>query len=229
MKSIKVFFVSVAALLITFTMAGCGESNIKTEPGDTGIKIIKSGFHPAQKVRDDHSVECTDDRSLACPFVVQNASTDTAYDGARLVVTAYDKDGDVLVTEKCLIDIQPEEKQAGLLQIECNVEEVDNVKFKIEPGKKTAPSKDEVKSSDFKISGTKEHESDDYTVVTGKVKSKYSFEQVYITVLFEKKGKIVFSAGTFVKDIAAGQEKEFKSNNYLVPEHDSYEVFADGI
>lgn len=222
MKSIKVFFVSVAALIIAFTMAGCGGSNIKTEPGDAGVKIVKSGYTIAKNIRDD--------RFLNCGFIIQNASTDTAYEDSKVVITAYDKNGDVLVTNNRLIrNIQPEEKEAGECLLKCNVEEVDNVKFKIEPGKKVTPSEDEVKSSDFKISGTKEHvnEYDDYTVITGKIKSKYPAKYVFVTVLFEKKGEIVYAdTGARVKDLAAGQEKEFESNSYLVPEHDTYEVFA---
>ena len=170
----------------------------------------------------------TDDAYMVYGFVIENPRKDTAYEFPKVIITAYDSNGDVLATgEQVMNKIQPGETQAFGSIVDCNGQNPEKVEFVAESGEKIAPSDEAIKSSDLEFSGTNER-TDEYggLSITGKVKNNSSSdtEMVGITVLFRKDGKIVFGTTTYIDNLKAGQEKPFEVSDYNVPDHDEYEV-----
>lgn len=225
-KMLLITMVMVFALAC-LTACGGGTESDNSDAGESGtakeekvvdVKLVESGY------------TMTDDSYMKYGFEIENPSEDTAYEFPKVIITAYDENGDVLTTEEQTMNkIQPGEKQAFGSVIDCNGQNPDKVEFVVESGEKISPADDAIKSSDLEISGTNER-TDEFgdTSITGKVKnnSQSDTDSVGVTVLFKKEGKIVLGTTTYVDNLSAGQEKAFDISEYDVPEHDEYVVTA---
>lgn len=225
----KMLLITITALFAVLCLTACGSETESTDSdaGESGtpkeeksvdVKLVESGYTMAE------------DSYMKYGFVIENPSEDIAYEFPKVIITAYDENGDVLATEEHTMNkIQPGERQAFGSVIDCNGQDPDKVDFVAESGEKISPSDDAIRSSDLEISGTNER-TDEYgdTSITGKVKnnSKSDTDSVGVTVLFKKEGKIVLGTTTYVDNLSAGQEKAFDLSEYDVPEHDEYVVTA---
>lgn len=225
----KSLFITMVIAFALCCLTACGGSSESTDSdaGESGsadkakavdVEIVESGYSMA------------DDSYMVYGFVIENPSEDTAYEFPKVIITAYDENGDVLATEEQTMNkIQPGEKQAFGSVVDCNGQDPDKVEFVAESGDAISPSDDAIKSSDLEISGTNERTDDiGETSITGKVKNntQSDTDSVGVTVLFKKDGKIVYGTTTYVDNLGAGKEKAFEVSEYEVPEHDTYEVSA---
>lgn len=187
------------------------------------IKLIESG---------QNAYRSDSDVYMNCGFIIENPNEETAFEYPTVTVTAYDKKGEVLTTqEQTMMTIQPGERQAFCItSIDCSGEKPDSVEYEVDSGEAIPPSDEAVKSTDYEISGTNERIDKEYDEckVTGKIKntSPIDTNDVAVTVLFRKNGKIVYAGLTFVENLKAGKEKAFEIAEWKVPKHDAYEVSA---
>ncbi len=224
MKKLAVIMAFTLSVMLVF--AGCGGGSEPSESGESGsaepektvdVEITESGY----------SVD--EDGYLTYGVVFHNPSEKDAYEFHKVIITAYDENGDVLANEEQVMNrIQPGETQAFSSVVDCNGQKPDKVEFTPESGDRIDPSDDAIKSSDLEISGTNERTDDWDTAITGKVKNNSSSDtdSVGVIVLFRNEGKIVGGNLTYIDNLSAGQEKAFDISGYEVPEHDSYEVTA---
>lgn len=217
-------------MVIAFTACGSNGNEPATSDADESVaaEVEEEKAVDVEVVESGYSVD--EDAYMTYGFVIHNPSEKDAYEYPRVIITAYDSNGDVLATEEQIMNkIQPGETQAFSSIVDCNGEQPDKVEFTAESGDKIKPSDEAIKSSDLEISGTNER-NDEWgdTSVTGKVKNNTASdtESVGVIVLFRKEGKIVSGSLTYIDNLSAGQEKPFEISTYNVPEHDAYEVSA---
>ena len=230
----RIIGITFLILAMVFCYTACGESGESAAPESTGtdtqtedavqeetapaeLQITESGYH----VSDDY---------MYFAFVLENPSTDTAFELPTVTVTAYDESGDVLGTEEqTMLRLQPGDKQAIASLMSCNGGKPSKVDFDIDMGDKVKPDADAITASTLEITGDKERtgEYGDITI-TGKVKNNSSVDTdtVGVTAIYKSGGEIVYGETTFVDNLSAGQEKAFEVNSFDVPDHDSYELYA---
>ena len=167
-------------------------------------------------------------------FIVENSSSNTAFDSPVVTCTAYDSAGYVLATDSCHVNtLQPGEKRADFGFMSTNGEKPARVEMTISSGKAIAPSDTGIQSTDFVFSGTKErYDSTWGTTITGMIRntSKYDAKNVKLIFLFRKDGKLIYGDSTYFfgssTDIQAGANTPFEWTVGNVPAHDSFEVWA---
>ena len=225
----KKIIVLLLSCILAFAFTSCSGDSSETETTDTG----ESSTVEEEKAVDvevvDSGYSISEDAFMTYGFVIHNPSEKDAYEFPKVIITAYDANGDVLATEEQVINsIQPGETQAFSSIVDCNGETPDKVDFTAESGDKISPSDEAIRSSDLEISGTNERKDEWDTSITGKVKNtaESDTETVGIVVLFKKDGQIVSGGMTYIDNLNADQEKAFEISEYNVPEHDTYEVSA---
>ena len=230
MKKISFLLILILSVLLALTACGggndtqsdaaqpdAGESSTVEEEKSVDVEITESGYSVG------------DDGYLNYGVVFHNPSENDAYEFHKVIITAYDENGDVLANEEQVMNrIQPGETQAFSSIVDCNGQTPDKVEFLPESGDRINPSDDAIKSSDLEISGTNERADEWDTSITGKIKNNTSSDtdSVGVVVLFKKEGNIVGGNLTYIDNLSAGQEKAFEISGFEVPEHDSYEVTA---
>lgn len=229
MKKNVLLLLLCIGLILAFTACGGSGGSNESDAGESGTSPVEEKSADVQLVDSGYSM--SDDSYMKYGFIIENPSdNNTAYELPKVIITAYDKNGDVLATEEQVMNkIQPGEKQAFGSIVDCNGGKPEKVEFEVESGNKISPSDEAIKSSDLDISGTKERKGEFGEIsVTGKVKnnSQSDTESVGVTVLFKKGGKIVLGTTTYVDNLKAGQTKAFEVSEYDVPKHDEYEVTA---
>ena len=182
-----------------------------------GVEIVESGY-------------TLSDEYVNYAVVMENKSETTAFEYHKILITAYDANGDVLATEEqTMNEIQPGEKQMFASSVNCNGETPATVEFEMDSGDAISASDQAVKSSDLEISGTNERGGSFGSIkITGKItnNSVTDTDDVGVTVIFRKDGKILMGETSYIDELSASQSKAFELSAWSVPDHDSYEVLA---
>lgn len=87
----------------------------------------------------------------------------------------------------------------------------------------------EAKTTDFVISNVSERNGSDENFITGEITNNFSkdIDQVNLSIVLRKDGKIVFMENTFVDGLKKGKTKAFEFQRYNAwPEHDTIDVSA---
>ena len=226
----RLLTIITVVIILVFSLSACGgntETNELSAAGENGT-VQENQREDVELVNSGYSIK--DQDYISYGFIIYNTSEDTAYEDPRVIVTAYDGNGNVLATgDQIMNKIQPGEKQAFSSILDFSGEKPERVDFDVESGEPIKPSDKAITSSDFVIEEISERVTEyGETIIAGTVKNNSSFDTktIGVTVLFFKDGVIVDGVTTLVDYFSAGQEKEFHLATFYVPEYDSYEVSA---
>ena len=166
-------------------------------------------------------------------FQLHNPNTDTGAYLPKVRITGRDAEGKVVGTdEQTLMYVGPSETVSfgSVVSYGDSVPETVDIEFvsteTIDAAQTRYNSPD-----DYIISGTSEQADAFGTKIVGEITNSSESTQstTAVTVLLRKEGNIVYGMTTFVNDLEPGTATPFEAACYgTVPEHDSYEVYAQG-
>lgn len=198
--------------------AGNNSKEIEKEENKT-FEIVESGY------------TYSGDGFIKYGVKINNPNSDKAIDSPTFKITSYDKDGKILsADDQTLFYIGPDETIFYGFLIDTNGKKPAKVEFKpIENKDDYIEPDDSMKSSNYKISNTNEVVDDwGLTSYTGEIEktSETASEMVAVTVILRKDDKIVYGDTTFVDGVVFGNKTAFEIMGNEVPEHTSYEIYA---
>ena len=218
----KLLAIALTATML-FSFAACGGGTQESKKDEKKeLELVDSGYG---------IVNIDSDVYMYWGATVKNPNKDYALEYPTINITAKDSDGKVITTEEqTLFTIAPEDTVSYGFQLDCNGKKPDKVEFKTDSGDFIEFNEETmVRSSNLKVSNTDKTTGDFGEVTfTGEIEnsSENDLDQVAVTVIAKKGKKIVFGSTTFVDNLGSKDKKAFELTEYDIPEHDSFEVYA---
>lgn len=226
MKKLLVLLLSLALIGCSGAKKSSGSNNKKVasgEPEDTStnqIKISESGYY-------------YNDGIIYYGYKITNESKTQAIEYPEVTITGKDSKGKVLfTTDDTGSTILPGDTIAYASSESCN-KKPKEVTFEPSVNEDEWSSVDTiekpVKSNELIISNYHVSKDSYTTSFTGNVKnnSKYSLDDVHITVLLKKGNKTVSGYSSDVENLRAGKTKSFEVSDSELPAYDKYEIYAN--
>ncbi len=166
--------------------------------------------------------------------MIHNPNEDLIAEFPTILVTVKDSEGAVLATEKQVGSIvMPGDTitLCGMFSIlETNMTAEAQIYYDVEWSDYTKSTSmySAAKTTDFDITNISEFSGSENSV-TGEIKNNFSedIDNINISMVLRKDGKIVYMENTFLDNLGTGQTKAFEFESYHDwPEHDTVEVSA---
>lgn len=156
---------------------------------------------------------------------IKNSNEDVSVEYPTYNVTLYDKDGKVISTEEQTLDhISANDTVYFGFVLDSKGKAINKMEVKINTDEENYVESEYLKTDVFKISNTDKNSES----ITGEIEntSDKDCDQVAITLILKKDGKIVYGDTTYVDNLKSKNKQAFEFDGYDLPKYDKYEIHA---
>lgn len=206
----------LSALLCLGLLCGCSE-NDSSKPSESNVKkelvFVDSGYSQDEDLG-----------YLNYGVLIKNP-TNQLVQYPVYSITLYDKDGKIISSEEqTLTGISANDTVAFGTSVDSKGKKVDKIEFKSKVADDDFTNNEFVKSTDFVISNVNTIDAS----FTGEVEnnSEKDFSQVALTLILKKDGKIIYGDTNYIENLKSKDKSPFEINEYIIPQYDTYEIYA---